>query len=274
LPVICENPCDSKAEMTYKTVQLAFEPGIATITLNRPEKRNAISFDLIEDLLRALDQVAHSDAIVLIVTGAGKAFCSGMDLENLKALLGRTPEQNVEDSRTMVRLFRSLYEFPKVTIAAVNGPAIAGGTGVALLCDFTLAVPEAKFGYTEVRIGFVPAIVSTFLLRQTGERQTRDLLLTGRIFGAEEAMRLGLLNEIVPAERLMTRARELAAVLMENSPSSLRATKKLLNDHARAELDVQIESAIRENAAVRSTADFREGISSFLEKRKPVWTGK
>ncbi len=260
--------------MTYNTVQLAFDSGVATITLNRPEKRNAISFELIDDLVRALDEVAKSEAIVLILTGAGKAFCSGLDLENLKALLGRTPEQNVEDSRTMVRLFRSLYEFPKVTIAAVNGPAIAGGTGLALLCDFTLAVPEAKFGYTEVRIGFVPAIVSTFLLRQVGEKQARDLLLTGRIFDAEEALRLGLANEIVTPENLMTRARELAATLMQNSPNSLRATKKLLNDHARAELDQHIEAAIRENAGVRGTADFREGISSFLEKRKPVWTGK
>jgi methylglutaconyl-CoA hydratase len=260
--------------VNYNTLQLALDAGVATITLHRPEKSNAISFALLDDLVRALDDVANSDAIVLILTGAGKAFCSGMDLDNLKALLGRTPEQNIEDSRKMVCLFRSLYEFPRVTIAAVNGPAIAGGTGLALLCDFTLAVPQAKFGYTEVRIGFVPAIVSTFLLRQIGEKQARDLLLTGRIFDAEEALRLGLVNEIVPAENIMIRARELAAVLMQNSPNSLRATKKLLNDHARAELDQQIEAAIRENAGVRSTGDFREGISSFLEKRKPVWTGK
>jgi methylglutaconyl-CoA hydratase len=143
-----------------------------------------------------------------------------------------------------------------------------------LLCDFTLAVPDAKFGYTEVRIGFVPAIVSTFLLRQIGEKQARNLLLTGRIFDAAEALRLGLVNEVVPAESLAARARELASLLKQNSPNSLKATKKLLNDHARAELDQQIEAAIRENAAVRSTTDFREGISSFLEKRKPVWTGK
>ena len=154
--------------MNYPTIQLAYDGGVATLTLNRPEKRNAISFELIDDLLGALDEVGKSQATILIVTGAGKAFCSGMDLDNLKALLGRTPEQNLQDSGTMVRLFRSLYEFPKVTIAAVNGPAIAGGAGLALLCDFTLAVPEAKFGYTEVRIGFVPAIVSTFLLRQVG----------------------------------------------------------------------------------------------------------
>ena len=260
--------------MSYQTIQLAYEGRVATLTLNRPEKRNAISFELIADLVQALDEVARSDVIVLILTGAGKAFCSGMDLDNLRALVGRTPDQNLQDSETMVRLFRSLYEFPKVTIAAVNGPAIAGGTGLALLCDFTLAVPDAKFGYTEVRIGFVPAIVSTFLLRHVGEKQARDLLLTGRIFGAEEAARMGLVRAIVPADKLMARAQELAALLMENSASSLRATKQLLTDHARMELDAHIDAAVRENAAIRTTADFREGISSFLEKRKPVWTGK
>jgi methylglutaconyl-CoA hydratase len=261
-------------KMTFTTLQLAYDDRVATVTLNRPEKRNAISLELIDDLLRALDEVAKSPALVLILTGAGKAFCSGMDLENLKSLIGRTPEQNLKDSETMVRLFRELYEFPKVTIAAVNGPAIAGGTGLAVLCDFTLAAPEAKFGYTEVKIGFVPAIVSTFLLRQVGEKHARDLLLTGRIIGVEEAFRMGLINEIVLADRLMRRARELAAQIMENSPTSLVMTKRLLSEHARAELDVQIEAAVRENAAIRATKNFREGVTSFLEKRKPRWSNE
>jgi len=260
--------------MPYNTLQLAIDAGVATITLNRPDKRNAISYELIEELLQMLEDLAKSPALVLILTGAGKAFCSGMDLENLKALLGRSPEQSLQDTQTMARLFRSIYEFPKPTIAAVNGAAIAGGCGLATLCDFTIAVPEATFGYTEVRIGFVPAIVSTFLLRQIGEKQARDLLLTGRIISADEAHRMGLINEIVAADKLSDRARELAARLIESSPTSLKYTKRLLNDHARAELNVQIESAVRENAAIRATPDFREGIVSFLEKRKPHWSGQ
>jgi methylglutaconyl-CoA hydratase len=260
--------------MNFQTLQLAYDAGVATITLNRPEKRNAISYELIQDLLAAFAEVRESPALVMILTGAGKAFCSGMDLENLKALIGRTPEQSLEDSKLMAQLFRTLYDFPKPTIAAVNGAAVAGGTGLATLCDFTLAAPEATFGYTEVRIGFVPAIVSTFLLRQVGEKIARDLLLTGRLFDAAEAHRIGLVNEVVPADGLMRRARELAAQLMENSPASLLYTKRLLSTAAHAELDTQIDAAVRENAAIRSTADFREGISSFLEKRKPKWSSQ
>ena len=143
---------------------------------------------------------------------------------------------------------------------------------MATLCDFTLAVPDAKFGYSEVRIGFVPAIVSTFLLRQIGEKRARDLLLTGRIIEADEAHRIGLINEIVSAEDLIARARALALQLLENSPASLSGTKRLLSDYARGELDAQIRSAVKENAAIRATSDFREGISSFLGKRKPRWS--
>ena len=260
--------------MAYSTLQLAFDSGIATLTLNRPEKRNAISYELIDELLRALEEVKRSNALVLILTGAGKAFCSGMDLETLQGLVGRTPQQNLDDSKKMADLFRSLDDFPKPTIAAVNGPAIAGGTGLATLCDFTLAVPEAKFGYTEVRIGFIPAIVSTFLLRQVGEKVARDLLLTGRLFDSSEALRIGLITEIVPPENLLDRARALAQQLMENSPVSLTYTKRLLSDYAKADLDSQVQAAVAENAGIRATADFREGIASFLEKRKPKWTGR
>jgi methylglutaconyl-CoA hydratase len=260
--------------MNYKTIQLAYDSGIATITLNRPEKRNAVSFELVSELMAALDDIEASAANVVLLTGAGKAFCAGLDLDELKSLLGKAHDENVKDSATMAAMFRRLYDFPKPTIAAVNGAAIAGGTGLATMCDFTLAVPEAKFGYTEVRIGFVPAIVSSILVWQVGHKIARDLLLTGRLFDAAEAYRHGLVNEIVPAERLLQRARELATQMLENSPSSVRATKKLINGFIAKQLDQQIAAAIEDNARIRTTADFREGVTSFLEKRKPAWSGK
>jgi len=226
---------------------------------------------LIAELMSAFEHLEKSSARAVIITGAGKSFCAGMDLEELKSLTGRTREESQRDSETMARLFRGVYDFPKPLIAAVNGPAIAGGCGIATLCDFTLASTEAKFGYTEVRIGFLPAIVSTFLMRQIGEKHARDLLLTGRIIDAAEAARLGLINEVVSPERLMPRAHELATQLIENSPASLAATKKLLNSFSVETLNSEIKAAVDANADIRATDDFREGVASFLEKRKPVW---
>ncbi len=258
--------------MSFNTLTLAHEDRVALITLNRPEKRNAVSFELVAELLAALDEIEKSSAQVVIITGAGKAFCAGLDLEELKGLLGKTHEQNVQDSARMAQLFRRVYDFPLPTIAAVNGAAIAGGTGIATMSDFTLSVPEAKFGYTEVKIGFVPAIVSSILVWQVGHKIARDLLMTGRLFDAAEAHRYGLVNEIVEPERLMTRARELAAQLLENSPSSVRLTKKLINGFIAESLERQMKQAVEDNARIRTTADFREGITSFLEKRKPKWS--
>jgi len=258
----------------YTTLTLAYENALALLTLNRPDKRNAISYELIGELLRALEAIEKSTAQIVVLTGAGNAFCSGMDLDNLRSITDRSAAESLADSQRMGHLFRSLYEFPKVTIAAVNGAAVAGGCGLATLCDFTLASSDAKFGYTEVRIGFIPAIVSTFLLRQVGEKQARELLLSGRIISAEEAFRMGLANEVVPSDKLLERARELAASLLQNSPASLLATKRLLQNYAAADLDRRISAAVEENARIRRTSDFREGVSSFLEKRKPLWSGK
>ena len=256
------------------TLHLEFAGELATITLNRPEKRNAISPEMIAELLAAFDEVEASPARVLTLTGAGKAFCSGMDLDALKALATQSPAEQMEDARRLARMCRRIWSFPKPTIAAVNGPAIAGGCGIATLCDFTIAVAEAKFGYPEVKIGFLPAVVSIFLVRQIGEKQARDLLLTGKAIDAAEAHRVGLITQIAPAGELLKSAQDLAATLIAASPTSVRVTKKLLCDFAAAEVDRELELAIAESAQIRKTDDFREGLSSFLEKRSPRWTGK
>ena len=260
--------------MVLNTLHLEYTGEIALITLSRPEKRNAISPEMIAELLAAFHEVEESTARVLILTGAGKAFCSGMDLEALKALVTQSPEQQREDADRLAALFLRIWSFPKPTVAAVNGHALAGGCGIATLCDITISVPEAKFGYPEVRIGFLPAVVSIFLKRQIGEKQTRELLLTGKVIEAPEAHRLGLINQIVPAKELMIVAQVLAANLLECSPVSLLMTKKLLHDFASPEIAREIELAAAASAQIRTTEDFHEGLSSFLEKRVPHWTGK
>lgn len=260
--------------MSYQTLQLDISNQVATITLNRPDKRNAISTQMIEELLAALQGIETGAARVAIVTGSGKAFCAGMDLDALRSLAGQSFEQNLADSRLFANLLYRMHSLSKPIIAAVNGPAIAGGCGIATLADLTLAVPEAKFGYTEVKIGFIPAVVSVFLRRQVGDKIARDLLVSGRIIDAPEAYRLGLVTEVVPAANLAARAQEFAGILLSASPTSMARTKRLLLSYDEAALKAELEMAVRENAAIRSTADFREGLSSFLEKRAPKWTGQ
>jgi methylglutaconyl-CoA hydratase len=246
---------------------------IRRITLNRPERRNALTPQMQEEVIAALEEAAASECRVVVLSGAGEAFCSGLDLSVLQELQNQTSAQHRADAERVARLFRTLYELPKPTIAAVQGPAIAGGAGLATMCDFTVAVRGAKFGYTEVRIGFVPALVSAFLTLQIGERRARELLLTGHLFDADEAHRLGLVTQVVAPDELESKVSSLAGVLAANSPEALAATKRLLASQNKVWLEGAIALALEANAAGRETADFREGGAAFLEKRKPVWQG-
>ena len=256
----------------YSTLHTHTDSGIHTILLNRPEKRNSLTPQLMDDLTHALEAFAASQTCrVVILTGAGSSFCAGLDLDPLAPSHPHSTEEYHADAERIANLLRTLYSLPKPSIAAVNGPAIAGGMGIATLCDFTLAVPEAKFGYTEVRIGFVPAIVSAFLRTQLGEKSSRDLLLTGRLISAAEAQSLGLVTRIIAEPDLLREARSLALRLMRNSPAAMEATKRLLGRFSDHHLPDDIEAAIRASVDARSNADFHEGVSAFLEKREPQW---
>lgn len=257
--------------MSFSTILVAENEGVRTITLNRPERRNAMTPEMQLELIAALEEASVGSSRVVVFRGSGDAFCSGLDLAALQRLSDKSAADHRADAERIARLFRTLYELPRPTIAAVHGAAIAGGTGLATICDFTLAVPTAKFGYTEARIGFVPALVSAFLALQIGDKLARDLLLTGRIFDAAEAYRLGLVNEVVPPEELDGRVRALSEVLIANSPDSLAGTKRLLAAQNKPWLDAAITLGMEANAKARETADFREGIAAFLEKRKPTW---
>jgi methylglutaconyl-CoA hydratase len=257
----------------YETLHIHTDASLHTILLNRPEKRNALTPQLMSELTHALEAAANNPhARVVLLTGAGSAFCAGLDLDALRDMTAdSSPEKDRVDTEKIATLFRTLYTLPKPTIAAVNGPAIAGGMGLATLCDFTLAVPEAKFGYTEVRIGFLPAIVSVFLRAQIGEKRCRDLLLTGRVISAVEAHDLGLVTRIVPEPELLQEARTLANRLLRNSPAAMEATKRLISGYSEHFLRDGFEAAIVASVSARSDPDFREGVSAFLEKRDPHW---
>jgi methylglutaconyl-CoA hydratase len=257
--------------LNYTTIVVADTPSIRTITLNRPDRRNAMTPAMQTELIAAMEDAAASDCRVLVFAGAGDAFCSGLDLSVLHSMKDKGAAEYRADAERVARLFRTLYELPIPTIAAVHGPAIAGGTGLATICDFTLATPAAKFGFTEVRIGFVPALVSAFLVLQVGDKRSRELLLTARIFDATEALRLGLVNEVVAPEELAQRVQSLAGSLVANSPQALAATKRLLAAQNKAWLDAASAAALEANSQARNTEDFREGVAAFLEKRKPAW---
>lgn len=254
------------------TVLIDDRDAIRTITLNRPERRNAIVPEMQVELMDALTGAEAAGAHVVILAGAGESFCAGMDLSVLQQMEALTAEQHYAEAERLSRMFRTLWELPLPTIAVVHGAAVAGGTGLATLCDFTLAAPEAKFGYTEARIGFIPALVSAYLVLQLGDKAAGSLLLSARLFDAVEAHRFGLVQEVVSREALSARAHALAGELMANSPASLRATKALLRAQQSAWLDRALSLAMEANAASRRTPDFREGVASFLEKRKPNWS--
>jgi len=251
---------------------------IRTITLNRPDYRNAMTPEMQKALLTALEAAAATKSVRLVVlTGAGTAFCAGLDLATLRAIAQvetgspKHAHDHAADAELFGRLLRTLYELPVPTIAAVNGHAIAGGTGLATVCDFTIAASTALFGFTEVKIGFIPAIVSTYLQLQLGEKRARYLLLTGRLFTAEQGHQLDLVTEVCGIEDLHQRVNVLAETLLANSPSALRDTKALLANQNRVWLDQSLAIAKSASVSSRQTADFREGVTAFMEKRSPNW---
>jgi methylglutaconyl-CoA hydratase len=249
------------------------EKRILWIKMNRPEKRNALNSELVGGLIKEIKKgFEDSDIKVLILSGEGKAFCSGADLAYLKKLQGFSFEENLADSRQLKDLFYLIYSGPKPVIAAINGHAIAGGAGLASVCDIALSVPEAKFGFTEVKIGFVPALVMVFLIRKIGEGKTREILLKGSLFSAESAMKYGLIHKLVPGEHLMQEVKNLALLLCnENAGESMKAIKVLLTELQETGLKSGLEIAAKKNAAIRETDECKTGVKAFLEKKKPNW---
>jgi methylglutaconyl-CoA hydratase len=253
-----------------------YEPDPASasvvLTINRADRRNALSRALIDALLAAFTRASQDSAVrSVVLTGAGPVFCAGMDLAELQESVGRGTENSPvwDDSLRLAKLYDLIYRFPKPTIAAVNGPAVAGGAGLVSVCDLALSVPEAKFGYPEVRRGLVAAMVMPHLLRHVGERTARYLLLTGDLIDAEEARRTGFINDVVPAPELLSRAKLWARSLAEAGPNALTGTKELLTQFSHQ--STSVEEAAHASAAPRLTEECRQGLEAFFAKRPVPW---
>ena len=241
----------------------------AILTLNRPEKRNALHPFLVEQLKVKLAEYEKEESIKsLIITGEGNAFCAGADLEYLQHLSTNSTIENYEDTKSLAELFLMIYEFSKPTeIAAVNGPAIAGGCGLASVCDFIVAHPEkSKFGYSEVKIGFIPAIVSIFLIKKVGEGLAKQLLLEGEIISGKRAYEIGFVNYF--AEDVLSESIKLTERLNKNSSESIRLTKQMIHNISNFSVREAVNHCIGLNTISRSTVDFKKGIDSFLNKDK------
>jgi methylglutaconyl-CoA hydratase len=259
--------------MTYTTIETELTQGIALIWLNRPDMRNAMNDVLIAELGDAVSRAIGDDAVrVIVLAGRGKAFCAGADLGWMKKGREMTQEASAQDTGNLARILRMLYESPKPTVARVHGPAFAGGMGLVAACDIAIASVEAKFCLSEVKLGLIPAMISPYVIRAMGEPRARRYFLTGEVFDAAEAYRIGFVHDIAPAEELDGEVNAILGHLVQGGPLALAQCKKLIRDVAGRPIDDALtDDTAARIAQARATDEAQEGIAAFFEKRKPKW---
>jgi len=246
---------------------------IGIIIINRPDKRNALNSTVISELNEAFTSFETDDDVkVIILRASGSVFSAGADLQYLQELQTNSFDENLADSNNMKELFLKIYNLKKVVIAEVQGHAIAGGCGLMTVCDYTFTVPEAKFGYTEVKIGFIPAIVLVFLLRKISEARAKELLLSAQLIDAERAYEIGLVSKVLATNELTDYVESFATTLIEsNSGSSMGLTKKLISEVQGMDIERALNLAAETNARVRESEDCKKGIAGFLDGEKIIW---
>ncbi len=254
-------------------VEVAIQAGVARITLNRPELRNAFDDALIAELTKALLEAGKDQKVrAVVLAGNGPAFCAGGDLNWMKRMAGYSHAENLADAKGLAALLATLDRLPKPTIARVHGAAFAGGVGLVAACDVAVGTPEAKFCLSEAKLGLSPATISPYVVRAMGERAARRYFLTAEVFGAEEALRIGLLSILVDKEKLETTIASLLEHLLAGGPAAHAKTKELIRRVSRGPIDeAMIADTAQRIAEIRVSPEGREGIASFLEKRKPAW---
>jgi methylglutaconyl-CoA hydratase len=247
--------------------------GVVWLTLDRPEVHNAFDDRLIAELTEELERLGADDGVrVVVLTGAGRSFSAGADLNWMRRTASYGEAENLADARALAKLMQTLHELPKPTIARVHGAALGGGTGLVACCDIVVASAQATFGTTEVRLGLIPAVIGPYVLAAIGPRQARRLMLTGERISAAEAVRLGLVHEVLPSEQLDAAIERIAGELLKSGPAALAAAKRLIRDLGGRPIDLPlIDDTAKRIASLRATSEAREGVGAFLEKRSPAW---
>jgi methylglutaconyl-CoA hydratase len=256
-----------------KHLELQFAARVATVTLNRPEVRNAFNEEVVAELTAVFSELAEREEVrCIVLAGKGPAFSAGGDLSWMQRIAGYTREENVADAKALANMLRTIYQCPKPTIARVHGDAYAGGTGLVAACDIAVSADSASYCLTEVRLGLVPATISPYIVRAMGARAAHRYCLTAERFSAAEAQRVGLVHEVVPADKLDAKVAELAQLLSLGGPAAIKACKATLQDVAGKDItQLLIDRTVNVIADVRVSDEGREGIQAFLEKRRSGW---
>ena len=258
--------------LEFETIRVENSDLITRVTLNRPDIRNAFNDVMIRELRQAFSAIEQDDtARVVVLTGAGKAFCAGADLHWMRKVMTYTYEQNYEDSLNLAKLMRQIYDCPKPVVGRINGPAIGGGTGMVAVCDIPVAAEDAVLSFSEVKIGLVPACISPYVLKRVGERYGREYFLTGERLTAQKALQCGLVNRVVPADELDATVEELVQQLISSGPAALATCKRMVREVGDMDLDTAGPATAEMIARLRMSAEGQEGMAAFLERRKPAW---
>ena len=252
------------------TIRVESTGAVTRVTLDRPDVRNAFNDSVVLELTEAFENLPDTTRVV-VLSGEGKAFCAGADLTWMKKSATYTREQNVDDAGSMVRLFDAVNRCSRPVVGRVNGTALGGGVGLVSCCDIVVASQKAKFGFTEVRLGLIPAVISPYVIDRIGAARARRLFVTGEIFDADQACRIGLVDEVVSLESLDDRVNALVEMILQNGPVAVTEAKNLVLEVTARERDSALSFAVNKIAELRVSQEGQEGLAAFLEKREPGW---
>jgi methylglutaconyl-CoA hydratase len=259
--------------MKYETIEIKKEKNITKIFLNRPEVHNAMNENLMKELTTCFKELSKDESTrIIILTGRGKSFCAGADLNWMKSMAKYSKDENIKDSRLLLNLYEAIYNCPKPVIGRVNGHAFGGGIGLFAVCDIIIAIPECKFAFSEVKLGIIPAVISTYIVRKIGLSNMKRLFITGERFNSEYAKELGLIDYIVPQEKLDEKIKNYVELLQSSGPNAIVEVKKLIDSCEKMNREKYKEYTVEKISELRVSQEGQEGIKAFLEKRKSNWS--